>query len=209
MPVLAERPPSFEPQTAWVPAQVALDLASIEVRPAFDIDPLQLAVIGLISQGRTLNQAAKETSLQRSDVIGVEKDLQAELGVRNTSAVVDRLIISGILPIELETDDRITDRLTHPDRSALRSRASGLPDQQIARSLGLTINQFIKGFEADLHYKLEVKKRPQSIRRAHELGILRIAGVPPSQPNPVQSALSISIKSSAVRIPKTSSMSRV
>lgn len=142
--------------------------------PILEIEPQQLMIMGYVAHGRTINQIRKkDPSLSRGDIVGVEEDLQEAFGVRTTSAVVHQMIVRGILPIELVTDESPTRQLTKPDRATIRSYAAGRVPEQIAQNLGMTVRELID-YEKGLHKKIGAWTRPHSVLQGHRLGVLRL-----------------------------------
>jgi DNA-binding CsgD family transcriptional regulator len=139
--------------------------------PSPDLTPRQFGVVALLSIGKTINQMRKVVPGSRNDIVQLEKEAQAIFGVETPSALVHQAIVHGSLPIEVKTNDEFTSRVTAPDKYALRSYAAGVPVDRIAKSLGMGVAEFIK-YEPVLHRKVGAKKRPESVRRGHELGFL-------------------------------------
>jgi DNA-binding CsgD family transcriptional regulator len=144
---------------------------SLPRTPGPELTPRQFRVVSLLSMGKTINHIRKEVPGSRGDIVQVEEEAQAKFGVETPSALINQVIVHGILPIEVETNDELVSQITAPDRYALRSYAAGVPIDRIARSLGMAVREFIK-YEPVLQRKVGAKKRPQSVRRGHELGIL-------------------------------------
>jgi DNA-binding CsgD family transcriptional regulator len=144
---------------------------SLPRTPSPELTPRQFRVVSLLSMGKTLNQIRERVPGSRDDIVQVEEEAKAKLGVETPSAMINQAIVHGILPIELETNDELVSQITAPDRYTLRSYAAGVSIDRIARSLGMAVREFIK-YEPVLQRKVGARKRPQSVRRGHELGIL-------------------------------------
>jgi len=139
--------------------------------PSPEMTPRQFRVLALVSMGKTINQIRRVVPGSRNDIVQLEKEAQAIFGVETPSALVHQAIVHGSLPIKVETNDEFISQVTAPDRYTLRSYAAGVPEDRIAKSLGMGVAEFIK-YEPVLHRKVGAKKRPESVRRGHELGFL-------------------------------------
>lgn len=140
--------------------------------PLQQINSQGAALLGLVSQGYTWNQASRRLDASTYNVRSTKHQIMEAFGTTNMSVIVDRSIRSGLIPVAPDDDpSAVTSRLSLTDVKVLRFLARGGSTKQLRENSNLPPKR-LETYHSQLLEKLGAWSRPHAIRRGHELGIL-------------------------------------
>lgn len=150
---------------------LAPNLMLIETRPS--LTPFQTEVIDLVSRGNTLAQVARQAGSTRESVKSARRHAMNEFDTNSIAVVVDRSISFGIISVETNTSDPARRNITGIDEKMINIYAKGFSNKRIAEATATPL-QDVESYHDKLLEKIKAWSRPHAIRRAYEIGILKI-----------------------------------
>lgn len=169
--VIAITPP--EHFVADVGAMAVQTVVPVEQPPTYNMTPRQLVMLGLLSHGNTLTQAAERVHVTRKQAHREKENIQKTFSASNMASVVHLAISAGLLHIDKTSDVERTDALSNFDAATLNLYSQGVSNDQIAGAVQKN-PKVIMRHEKALFEKLGAWTRPHAVRRGHELGVLAV-----------------------------------
>lgn len=167
-----------------IPAAPSLELVEAVGEPLSPgpITEREQALIIATSRGKSFRQLTERFG-HKHLIRSRYGNLQSRFGVPTVSAVVHQAIEQQMIEVETEENPEILEALARMDFFAIRCMARGITEQSLAPKLDRPEDEVFRSFNRAVT-NVGARSRPHAVRRGHELGILRVAGVPQRQTLP-------------------------
>lgn len=131
----------------------------------------EAVVLSVISEGHTMNQAARHLYMDKDEVKAHRGSAMAKFGTRSIAYAVHKAVRCGLVLIEAAPDSGIIDGLYGTDERMLNLYARGFSNHHFARTSGKPV-KLLEEYHDGLLERLGVWSRPHAVRRGHELEII-------------------------------------